>query len=311
MERDERRELIGTLRSLSERAHASSVFSSRGRILCIWRAALLARRRRKLEWTRAEDVLESVHRAEQAALLREAVDIRIALCREGRLFTAPADPPRLEAWLERCAQEIECAFAAKLSVPAELCACCLFEPCAWPSASELARAALALEVGAQAQLALARASWIAGRPSEAERDYRALIASAEEPSVVAQAWEALGCSCEHRGENRAALAQFERAAAHGAGMRAEISSLGLALILGARDSARWAAARLEGRALAFPRAVRLAREVRARWELEGCDVARAGEAGDSELLRALLRSGGTPVSEVCTELFCSMGALRC
>lgn len=296
-------ELGALLKELARSARASALFDDPARLCALWRAVLLAHSAGELDGGRLEAALAGVHRAEQVALLVAAAELRLSALEAGRLFTAPL--PRMEAaqWRLRCERELDGALARGHAFAGELLACGLGEPAAWPRASELARAALSIEASPSARLALARAEYAEGRCAEAEVEYRALLREAEEPGVSAQAGEALALARERAGDLREALARFERAAAEGAGLRAEVSCFALALLLGERRSAHWVAERIEAAAHALPWAKRFAREVRARWELADAARGRVGRRPDPALLADFACSSGTPAAELCAELF--------
>jgi hypothetical protein len=293
-----RDELLRALRELADHAHASHRIARPAG--AAGRALLFARLARRPAWCEWVATLSRVHSREQAALLREAAELRLCSSAEARLYTAAPETPRFEDWLRRCAAAIERALESRVGLSGDLLACVLVEPDAWPPALELAAAAQGVLRGEEGRLLLARARYADGRRARAESCYRAIVHGARRPLVLAGAREALGVACERRGAHAEALEQLERAAAQGAGLRAEVAGLGLALALGREQLAGQAAERVEARGDVGPWAARWAREVRARWELAGSSaLLQAGAAR----ARTLLRGARGPLADALVELF--------
>ena len=228
--RERRKSLAQDLGRLAERAHAEAWMLEASRLLELGRA-LLDRRLGELEGAgEGEAGLARLQRRDQAELLRGALELRLAESWEGRLIGRAAVGRLCESdWRRRCAEEIGFALSSGTRVPGELLACALAELRAWPSPGELLPALLRLDPSATSRACAARALFAAGRPREAYRQVAQVDLAELTLGARVSLLEALACDAERRGRETRALWLFERAAACGAGVSAELSVLLLAL----------------------------------------------------------------------------------
>lgn len=282
---------------------------------------------------RAEGELLRVHRLEVAALLREAARMRNAGEPLGSLYpyATPGPEPRLDArakpwfsgepledWTCRAVEEIEGLRLDDMRVRGAplLRRCLRTDPRRWPSAVDLARAALSAEDGLAGRLALGRALLSAGDADGAAELFLDLARRerARTPSDVrarAERWqvlEGLACCHEQRGSDRLALGACAAAATDPAcGVGPLVSQFFLAVTLGDLQRARRAADRLElaaqlrdgGEDPAFHTALE-----RLRTRVQLC---RGGLPWDPPLSTAglvsdLARGASTPARDVCLAL---------
>jgi len=228
--RERRRSLAQDLGHLAERAHAEAWMLEASRLLELGRA-LLDRRLGELgEAGEGEAGLAGLQRRDQAELLREALELRLAESWEGRLLgSAPTGGLCESEWRRRCAEEIGFALSSGTRVPGELLACALAERRVWPVAGELLSSLLRLDRSAASRACAARALFAAGRPREAHRQVAHIDLAELTHGARTSLLEALASDAERRGREARALQLFERAAACGAGASAELSVLLLAL----------------------------------------------------------------------------------
>lgn len=215
----------------------------------------------------AETELVRVHRLEQSALLRKAVDLAGA----GRLgawaFSAPAAaPPSLPVWRKLCDEELYFARLDGAHVPAELSRLRVLDPLDWGSMADLARRALELERSPRNRLLLARAMILDGEPERAAEFLATLLERPCTPRQRARIHTTLGCVQEALGDPAAALREHERAVALSGDLTSVLACLMLGFVLGDRPRALFAIEFLErqgrgprGVAMRLQRAIRRAR----------------------------------------------------
>lgn len=167
-----------------------------------WIPVLTASRcARPIRTGEAERELARVHLAEVARLLREAallrcdassqrLDAESVQC-EARWQQCGASLPRLRAWRRRARTEIAQWRVDGFESPALLRSCASSAIERWPSARQIAVAALALEPSDSARLCVARADVAEGRAADAVRMIEALLARDLDRSVRRAAVRAL------------------------------------------------------------------------------------------------------------------------
>jgi tetratricopeptide (TPR) repeat protein len=215
----------------------------------------------------AEAELVRVHRLEQAALLRKAVDLAGAVRFARWAFSSPTSAPiGLAAWRKLCDEELLFARLDGAPVPDELHRVRVLDPMDWGSLTELARCALELERSPRNRLLLARALVLDGEYERAHDLLRALLERPGTPLQRARLHTTLGCVLEALDDPAAALAEHERAIALGGDLTCVLSCLMLGFALGDRPRTLFAVELLErhdrrvrGAARRLQRAVRRAR----------------------------------------------------
>lgn len=279
-----REEVLAELAGTAHAAPAPLLYALLSRYCEALSFIRLWRRSRRLD---AETELERLHACAQGDLLREAVELALALTLEGRLLTAPLVPlPRVDRWSFRCAALVDRAIRDHLPVDGALLACGLGEPRAWPTPIELADAACRLDPARRTRLGRARALFAAGRCDEARLAYEELAAEMLPASRRAQLSEARGIASEAAGELALALDHYERAAALGGGARAQLSAGIVALELGEQARVECIAERLEAQRLGSASLRRLLREATERRALLGRPWDNNLERGVERLLEA-------------------------
>lgn len=194
----------------------------------------------------AEVELVRVHRLEQAALLRGAVELAGATRFTLWPFSAPhARPAGLAAWRKACDEELYFARLDGAPVPEELCRLRVSDPADWGVLANLARRALALENSHRNRLLLARAYVLDGELERARDLLRALLERSASPRRRARLYTTLGCVYEGLGEAEEALRAHERALALGAGATSAVACLLWGLACGDRPRALFAVEHLE------------------------------------------------------------------
>lgn len=196
----------------------------------------------------AEVELVRVHRLEQAALLRAAIELAGAARFALWPFTAPAaHPVPLAAWRKACDEELFFARLDGACVPEELCRLRVTDPADWGMLADLARRALELEHSHRNRLLLARALVFDGQLEHARDLLRLLIERGATPRRRARLHTTLGCVLEGLGEAEGALRAHERALALGAGSTSAVACLLWGLACGDRPRALFAVEHLERR----------------------------------------------------------------
>jgi hypothetical protein len=248
--------------------------------------------------------------SDQAALLRSAFELALARDPEGRLAGAPPGPaPDPGAWWRRVLGLLEGMAAEQLAPDGTLLACALLPPADWPLPEAIVAAACGLEPGLLSRWCRARACIARGELSRAERQLQALLARGEPASLGGPLRETLACAQEARGALPVAQSGFERAWRAGAGPRAAVAALGLALALGRRASAERLAGELEGQVRGSGLG-RAAREVRLRWELSGHQRRLSALALRSDQSEGIARSCDGSVRGLLAALFGGCEAVR-
>ena len=116
----------------------------------------------------AERELVELHRLEQAALLGEAAELRMASRPSWSLLVGVRGADE-GSWRRRCATEVGLALEGGLEVDGGLLACGVLGLEAWPGPEELALSAARLAPGVAAEVRVARALLVVGRRAEARR----------------------------------------------------------------------------------------------------------------------------------------------
>jgi len=258
----DKRSLQEILQRLAERAFAERLAKSTTPLAAVEGPGDLAsgvRPRLRIELRRE---LELAHLREQAELLRGAAVLGLAESLEGRLLAGTSEPSLgQEAWMRRCAEEIDAALFDAVRVEGDLIVCGLLARTGWPRPEALSAAAGSLHDSPATRLVHARALCAAGRWDEARLLLETLEpATLSEPERADQR-ELSGLDDERNGNSAGALALYERAAACGGGALVDVAAFALALELGREDRADWARERLESRHLSVARRRRLMSEL--------------------------------------------------
>ena len=262
------------------------------------------RERRRRE---ADAELVRVHRLEQSALLRTAVDLGGAARFARWAFSAPtAAPMGLAAWRKLCDEELLFARLDGASVPDELHRLRVLDPIDFGPLASLARRALELERSSKNRITLARALVLDGELERAADILCALLERPATPRQCARLHTTLACTLEGLGEPRAALREHERALALGDDVPAALACLTLGFVLGDRPRVLFAVEVLERfdrrHRGATPLLQRAIRATRMRFELAN-DAAPRSAPELSSLALECLCDGIPSVAEATYQLF--------
>jgi len=209
--------------------------------------------KRGVDWSAALDELRLVHRKEQAALLRDAASIACAASRRGDLYVAGLPEARRARWARACADAIAVAYADDAEVEPMLRALAATPETRWPSATDIARASLELDVCVAGLVALARARICEEEPGEAIALLRELAAARPRVAERRDVLEALALALECAGESDESLRRYAAALrTPGCEPRVAVSMLALALRAGNATWIDCASRRLRHLDLAIP-----------------------------------------------------------
>ncbi|MFT7485703.1 MAG: hypothetical protein ACI9F9_001553 [Candidatus Paceibacteria bacterium] len=189
--------------------------------------------RRTLSITRVEArELAAVHAAEQVQLLGLAIELQLISTAGGRYFSAPlGEDATIANWRHRCAQEIGSALADGVAVSGELLAYSLLEQACWPSAIAIAEGRFDQTHSATDTWYLMRGLYGAGVVGRARKLSRTLQDQHLTRSQRACRAECRAIDSEALGLREEALLSYDLAATLGAGARASLGGMLVALEL--------------------------------------------------------------------------------